>query len=148
MYYIGQTFIGSYSPQVAVWCNKNNCHLERNGDTLTIVENPPPPETIEVRTFSKFKIWEKTFQMPYNMPDGTLTTVWDMFEQFLIDSRLRVGYEMLDVLEDDNIFFKTFYPKACEVFSKDLVDSILAYSLIKTEFKEVQNDSNNRDRFW
>ena len=134
-FYIGQKFENKYSPQVAIWCNKNNCHLERNGEVITIVENKKV-ETIDVHTYSKYKIWENTINIPFNLPDGTLTTVWDAFEQFLIDSRLRVGYEMLDVLEDDNIFFKTFYPKACEVFSKELVDSILEKSLIKTEVKE------------
>ena len=64
------------------------------------------------------------------MADGTLSTVWDVFEQFLVDSRLRVGYEMLDVLQDDNSFFQAFYPKACEVFGKELVDSILIKSKI------------------
>lgn len=137
-YKIGLIFDDSYPPDAAAWCNRNNCHLEKRLNEYVIVENPPPPPTIEVHTYSKFKIWENTFQMPYNLPDGTLTTVWDMFEQFLVDSKLRVGYEMLDVLEDDNKFFQTFYPKACEVFTKELVDTILENSLIETEFKEVQ----------
>lgn len=131
-YFIGQKFAGKYPPDAAIWCNKNNCHIEIQGEYRVIVENPKI-ETFDVHTYSKFKIWENTIDIPFNLPDGTLTTVWDAFEQFLIDSRLRVGYEMLDVLEDDNKFFKLFYPKACKAFGQSLVDSILEKSLIKTE---------------
>ena len=128
-FYIGQKFYDSYAPTVAVWCNSNNCHLEKDGNVYTIVENPRI-EVVEVNTYSKFKIWENTYNVPFNLPDGTLSTVWDVFENFLIDSRLRVGYEMLDVLQDDNSFFKTFYPKAVEVFGQTLVDEILSKSKI------------------
>lgn len=135
MNYIGQKFSIYPPPKVILWCNKNNCHLEKDGNVYIIVENPKI-EVVEIHTYSKFRIWENTIEIPFNLPDGTLTTVWDAFEQFLIDSRLRVGYEMLDVLEDDNKFFKLFYPKACEAFGQSLVDSILEKSLIKTEVKE------------
>ena len=128
-FYIGQKFYDSYAPQVAVWCNSNNCHLEKDENVYTIVENPII-EVVEVNTYSKFKIWENTYNVPFNLPDGTLSTVWDVFEKFLIDSRLRVGYEMLDVLQDDNSFFKIFYPKAVEVFGQNLVDEILSKSKI------------------
>lgn len=129
MYYIGQKFENKYAPQVAIWCNENNCHLVKEGNTYTIVKNPKIEE-VEVNTYSKFRIWENTYNVPFNLPDGTLSTVWDVFEKFLIDSRLRVGYEMLDVLQDDNSFFKTFYPKAVEVFGQSLVDEILSKSKI------------------
>lgn len=128
-FYIGQTFEGKYPPEVAWWCNRNNSHIERDGNVYTIVVNPKI-EVVEVNTYSKFRIWENTIDIPFNLPDGTLTTVWDAFEQFLIDSRLRVGYEMLNVLEDDNEFFKRFYPKACEAFGQNLVDEILRKSKI------------------
>lgn len=127
--YIDQKFSTYPPPEVISWCNKNNCHLEKEGNTYTIVENPKIEE-VEVNTYSKFKIWDNTIDIPFNLPDGTLTTVWDAFEQFLIDSRLRVGYEMLNVLEDDNEFFKRFYPKACEAFGQNLVDEILRKSKI------------------
>lgn len=39
-FYIGQTFSNEYPPQAAVWCNKNNAHIEKNGSIYTIVENP------------------------------------------------------------------------------------------------------------
>lgn len=128
-FYIGQKFENKYAPQVAIWCNSNNCHLEKQDNVYTIVENPKFEE-VEVNTYSKFRIWENTYNVPWNMADGTLSTVWDVFEKFLVDSRLRVGYEMLDVLQDDNSFFQAFYPKACEVFGKELVDEILRKSKI------------------
>lgn len=129
MYYIGQKFYDSFPPRVGAWCNSNQCKLKKEGNVYTIVENPIIEE-VEVNTYSKFRIWENTYNVPFNLPDGTLSTVWDVFEKFLIDSRLRVGYEMLDVLQDDNSFFKTFYPKAVEVFGQTLVDEILSKSKI------------------
>lgn len=39
-FYIGQTFSNEYPPQAAVWCNKNNAHIEKNGSIYTIVANP------------------------------------------------------------------------------------------------------------
>lgn len=39
-FYIGQTFDGKYPPEAAIWCNKNNAHIEKNGDVYTIVANP------------------------------------------------------------------------------------------------------------
>lgn len=129
MFYIGQKFYDSFPPKVGAWCNSNQCKLEKDENVYTIVENPII-EVVEVNTYSKFRIWENTYNVPFNLPDGTLSTVWDVFEKFLIDSRLRVGYEMLDVLQDDNSFFKTFYPKAVEVFGQNLVDEILSKSKI------------------
>lgn len=43
-YKIGQVFEGIYPPEVAVWCNLNNAHIELVGDNFTIVENAPDPE--------------------------------------------------------------------------------------------------------
>lgn len=42
MYSIGQKFIGKYPPMSAVWCNKNNAHIEKQDDKYVIVENPQP----------------------------------------------------------------------------------------------------------
>lgn len=42
-FYIGQTFDRPAPPQAANWCNKNNCHIVKEGKIRTIVENPPPP---------------------------------------------------------------------------------------------------------
>lgn len=56
MYEIGQVFVGSYSPDVANWCNMNNAYLVvgKNSDgqktyTITAVEPyvPTPQETLE-----------------------------------------------------------------------------------------------------
>lgn len=43
-YKIGQIFEGIYPPEAAVWCNKNNAHIEVLNGVYTIVKNAPAPE--------------------------------------------------------------------------------------------------------
>lgn len=134
-FYIGQTFEGKYPPEAAAWCNGNNAHIEAGDGTYTIVENPPPPETKTVRTFSKFQIWVATRELPMVKEDGTQTTVWAAFEDFLLNAGLWTGWLQLVDLVEDNPFFEQFYPLAVEAFGKDLVDQVLAASVTST--KEV-----------
>ena len=42
MYSIGQSFEKKYPPEVAIWCNKNNAHIEKQDGKYVIVENPQP----------------------------------------------------------------------------------------------------------
>lgn len=42
MYSIGQSFDSKYPPEVAIWCNKNNAHIEKQDSKYVIVENPQP----------------------------------------------------------------------------------------------------------
>lgn len=44
-FYINQTFEGTYPPEAAVWCNKNNAHIEKVNGVYTIVENAKPIPT-------------------------------------------------------------------------------------------------------
>lgn len=134
-FYIGQIFEGTYPPEAAAWCNGNGAHIEAGEGVYTIVENPPPPETKTVRTFSKFSIWVATYQMPLTLEDGTETTVWAAFEKFLNDVGLWTGWLQLIDLVEDNPFFEAFYPQAVEAFGKELVDQVLAASVTST--KEV-----------
>jgi hypothetical protein len=99
------------------------------------VENPPLPETKTIRTFSKFKIWVATRELPIMKEDGTETTVWAAFEDFLLNAGLWTGWLQLVDLVEDNPFFEAFYPQAVEAFGKDLVDGVLAASVTST--KEV-----------
>ena len=39
MYNIGDKFSGEYPPEVAIWCNSNNAHIEQVGDEFVIIEN-------------------------------------------------------------------------------------------------------------
>jgi hypothetical protein len=96
---------------------------------------PPPPETKTVRTFSKFQIWVATRELPIMKEDGTETTVWAAFEDFLLNAGLWTGWLQLVDLVEDNPFFEQFYPLAAEAFGKDLVDGVLAASVTST--KEV-----------
>lgn len=41
-YYIGQIFEGSYSPDVAVWCNANQAYIEVIGDHRYEIKAIPP----------------------------------------------------------------------------------------------------------
>jgi hypothetical protein len=132
-FYIGQKFLGVYPPEAAVWCNQNNAHIEKVNGIKTIVENAPAPETKTVRTFSKFSIWVATRNLP--VAEGSETTVWDAFEDFLHQQNLWAGWNQLVDLVEDNPFFEEFYPQAVEAFGKDLVDQVLAVSVTST--KEV-----------
>jgi hypothetical protein len=187
-FYIGQTFEGTYPPEMAMWCDKNNAHIKYTGETkeiavqeeytvivdevreytveeeqvneygetvivpvtrteivpvektetrevkktvrvFKIVENPPPPETKTVRTFSKFQIWVATREMPMMKDDGTQTSVWAAFEDFLLNAGLWTGWLQLVDLVEDNPFFEAFYPQAVEAFGKELVDQVLESSV-------------------
>jgi hypothetical protein len=51
-FYIGQTFSEKYPPEAAIWCNKNNAHIEKNGGIYTIVKNAKPiPTKTELTAF-------------------------------------------------------------------------------------------------
>lgn len=117
------------------WANDNNARIVEYESFYRVEENPPPPPTKTVRTFSKFSIWVATYEMPLMLKDGTKTTVWDEFEKFLASSKLQRGWDQLVDLVEDNPFFEIFYPKAVEAFGKELVDSVLAASVTST--KEV-----------
>lgn len=41
-YEIGQVFKKKYPPEVAVFCNKNNCKIEKQGNDYVIVAIPEP----------------------------------------------------------------------------------------------------------
>lgn len=100
---------------------------------------PKQPETRTIRTFSKFAIWGIIGNISHG--EGSL---WDAFEAFLESSKLdtgtslKSGWDNLDELVEDNEFYQQFYPKACEVFGKELVDGILEKATTKsrTEFIE------------
>lgn len=106
-----------------------------NGDWYVAGFAPPPPETKTVRTFSKFQIWVATRELPIMKGDGTQTTVWAAFEDFLLNAGLWTGWLQLVDLEEDNPFFEAFYPQAVEAFGKELVDQVLAASV--TSVKKV-----------
>ena len=132
-FFIGQTFEGEYPPEAAVWCNANNAHIEAGDGIYSIVENPAPPETKTVRTFSKFQIWVATRELPIMKEDGYQTTVWAAFEDFLLNAGLWTGWLQLVDLVEDNPFFEQFYPQAVEAFGKELVDGVLAASVTSTQ---------------
>lgn len=137
-FYIGQTFTGMCPPEAAAWCNANNAHIEKVNGVRTIVENPPPPETKTVRTFSKFSIWVATRSLP--IEEGSEVMVWEAFENFLHEQNLWAGWNQLVDLVEDNPFFEEFYPMAVEAFGKELVDQVLAASVTSTKSVIVKGE--------
>lgn len=143
-YYVGQVFKGKYPPKAAMWCNVHGCHLEKDGTNYRIVENPPPPKTKTIRTFSKFNIWAVTQQMLVALEDGSQTTVWAEFEKFMAGTVLPSGITLLSGwlqlvdLVEDNPFFEEFYPLACEKLGKELVDKVLAVAVTSQREEEIK----------
>ena len=43
-FYIGQTFIDTYPPELAFWCNKNNAYITKQGEEYIISPIPHPTE--------------------------------------------------------------------------------------------------------
>ena len=135
-FYIGQTFEGMYPPEAASWCNKNNAHIEKVNGVRTIVENPKPPETKTVRTFAKDAIWVATKDMVLDETTGM--TAWESFKTFLLDSGLWEGWTMQAYLLEENPFFAEFYPKAVAFFGAELVDNVLAASVVESRTVTVE----------
>jgi hypothetical protein len=144
-YYIGQIFSGDYPEEASKWCEGNNATIEEATPEgaefrqFAIVANPPKPETRTVRTFSKFSIWVATRDLP--VEEGSTQTVWEAFETFLHDQGLWSGWNQLVDLVEDNPFFESFYPIACEALGKELVDQVLAASVSSVQQKVI-TDTN------
>ena len=135
-FYIGQIFSGDYPEEAAKWCNANGATITEqepvNGvRQFAIVEIPPPPETKIVRTFAKDAIWVVTKDMIIN--ESTGETAWEKFKSFLLDTGLWEGWTMQAYLLEENPFFAEFYPQAAAVFGKELVDDVLAQSVVETK---------------
>ena len=41
-FYIGQLFVGTYPPEAAEWCNKNNAYITKQGEEYIISSVPQP----------------------------------------------------------------------------------------------------------
>ena len=135
-FFIGQTFAKPAPPEAAAWCNRNNAHIEKVNGVRTIVENPPPPETKTVRTFAKDAIWVATKDMVID--ESTGLTAWEAFKTFLLDSGLWEGWSMQAYLLEENPFFAEFYPQAVAVFGAELVDNVLAASVVESRTVTVE----------
>lgn len=97
---------------------------------------PAPPETKVVRTFAKDAIWVATKDMVIDESSGL--TAWEAFKTFLLDSGLWEGWTMQAYLLEANPFFAEFYPKACESLGKELVDGVLAVSVVESKTITVE----------
>lgn len=138
-FYIGQTFKGMYPPEAAAWCNKNNAHIEKVDGVRTIVENPAPPQTKAVRIFSKYRLWDVTSSMPFTLPDGTETTVWEAFKGFIKAAGKEDGYAAMNEIAEDNEYFLQLHPLAVESFGEDVVARVLEASVERIDSKTEEN---------
>lgn len=107
-----------------------------NGGWYVAGKAPAPPETKVVRTFAKDAIWVATKDMVINESSGL--TAWEAFKTFLLDSGLWEGWTMQAYLLEANPFFAEFYPKACENLGKELVDGVLAASVVESKTITVE----------
>lgn len=58
-FYIGQQFNRPVPPEVAAWCNANNCRIVKEGKIRSIVKNPNPPSPT---TDEIIKVYEDAVQ--------------------------------------------------------------------------------------
>ena len=134
-FYIGQTF-DKPAPTAAIeWCNGHNCRIVKDGNIRTIVEIPAPPETKQVRIFSKYRLWDITSTLPFTLPDGTETTVWEAFKSFIQSSGKADGYAAIVEIAEDNEYFLQLRPLAAEAFGEDVVARVLEASVERIEYK-------------
>jgi hypothetical protein len=90
---------------------------------------PAPPAAKTIRTFAKDAIWVATKDL--TLPDGV--NAWQAFKDFLTVAELKEGWDQQAYLLEDNPFFEMFYPQAVAVFGKELVDSVLAASVVESK---------------
>ena len=90
---------------------------------------PAPPAVKTIRTFAKDAIWVATKDL--TLPDGV--NAWQAFKDFLTVAELKEGWDQQAYLLEDNPFFGIFYPQAVDVFGKELVDSVLAASVVESK---------------
>lgn len=88
-----------------------------------------PPDTVTVRIFSKYKLCDTTSQIPFTLADGTQTTVWEAFKNFLASTGKKDLWDNITEVAEDNPHFVQAIPVAVEIFGQDLVNKILNASV-------------------
>ena len=63
-FYIGQTFLGTYPPEAAEWCNKNNAYITKQGEEYIISSVPQPTkEDLSKRAAAEARAQSSTILM-------------------------------------------------------------------------------------
>lgn len=78
---IGQTFIGVYPPEAAVWCNGHNAYIKADGSSYTIVAIPEP----ELPELKATKLNE--INTSYQQAIATLTPTYPDDERLTFDKQ-------------------------------------------------------------
>ena len=73
---LNKPFTNKHYAELAIYCNRNNCHIEDKGDYLEAVANPPAPEPsyVEKRAAEYPAIGEQLDMIYWDKVNGT--TVW------------------------------------------------------------------------
>ena len=106
-----------------------------NGNWYLSGHAPVPPAVKTIRTFAKDAIWVATKDLL--LPDGS--NAWEAFKQFLESADLKEGWDQQAYLLENNPFFAEFYPRAVTVFGQELVDRVLAASVVEVKTYPVEN---------
>lgn len=124
------------------WSNEFNCVYQGDmqpGDRVAtpeeIEKHLTPPEVKAVRIFSKYRLWDVTSSMPFTLPDGTETTVWEAFKSFIKAAGKEDGYAAMNEIAEDNEYFLQLHPLAVESFGEDVVARVLEASVERIEYK-------------
>ena len=105
-----------------------------DGSWYLVGHAPAPPAVKTIRTFAKDAIWVATKDL--TLPDGV--NAWQAFKDFLTVAELKEGWDQQAYLLEDNPFFEMFYPQAVAVFGKELVDSVLAASVVESKTVTIE----------
>jgi hypothetical protein len=95
---------------------------------------PAPPAVKTIRTFAKDAIWVATKDLL--LPDGS--NAWEAFKYFLESACLKEGWDQQAYLLENNPFFAEFYPRAVTVFGQELVDRVLAASVVESKTVTIE----------
>ena len=83
-FYIGQVFNGQYSPDAAVWCNKNNAYIIEEDDRFIIKAIPEP--SLEELKEQKIKQIDKE----------TSESILSGFDYTINDTKYHFSYDSFD----------------------------------------------------
>lgn len=96
-----------------------------NGQWYVAGKAPAAPEKKEVRIFSKYKLCDATLGLPFTAADGTETTVWAAFQNFLEASGKKPLWDNIVEVSESNPHFQEAIPIAIANFGEELVNKVL-----------------------
>ena len=114
-FYIGQVFNGQYSPDAAVWCNKNNAYIIKEDGKFIIVDIVP--EGIKRKNLGKLvlrnDINDELFECTYNASH-------DAQEEILVNKNKYIGnyFALVEFRERSGKAEVPFHAKTVKLLKK------------------------------